>query len=146
MKKIFTSLLFTYLFANMVFAQKFDRVMENDIVMKITQAHVNGQNNTDIFKQNEAFLVVYKRKDKTYFANVWKKTGTQSYGEATPLAYEEKNGEMISVFSWDYQNTYDSKRGSTVVILKLKDSASTTTFDVRMSTEDNIDVYKGIVE
>lgn len=130
--------------------QKFDSITENDIVMQITEALIGDEDASEVHKEVGAFLVVYTRNGKPHFASVWPKVeDTQAYGEITPLAGEEQSadGEIISVFSWEYHDIVENKRGSKVVVMKLKNTESTTIFDVRMETLDGrLVIYKGYVK
>lgn len=147
MKQLITLLFTLFLFsATTANAQQLDSLREDDFVLSIVQAEVDGEDYSEQHYRNEAFLVFYRRDDTAYFANVWQKAGTQSYGKVTLLDKSETDEELTTVFLWKYANSYDDKTGTAQIIVRLITRPVATAFELSVLTESgSILLFKGYV-
>ena len=112
-------------------------------------------NNADVTKEYldaNAYLVFYRinGNEQIYFAGVWPKKGSQSYGRIYNVETTQNVGtqteyrnETIS-FKWSYANSYDNKVGTASVILGLVYKPNGTAFVLTMTTETlDESVYRG---
>ena len=118
----------------------------------ILEAIIDGNDVTDAYLENEAFLVIYESANgRLSLANVWNES--QSYGSISSLNHEyiretSNNYETdLFTFRWSYANTYDNKKGSCLVeLLKIYKKAGIA-FELRMVTGDmSVMIYKGFME
>jgi len=151
MKQIFT---FLILLSTIQFAKAQSNDIEEIQRFIISDVRYNKVDVTEKYLSEKAYMVLYrlKGKDEVYLANVWPKTGSQSYGnifdlkqtsnEATADSY--KNETLT--FKWSYQNDFDNKQGTATIKLGLVYKPTGIAFLLTMIT-DALDVtqYKGYV-
>lgn len=127
----------------------FSQKEENNVIAKfiITEATINGIDETDTYLEQEAYIVFYTfEKDKLiYMANYWQKNNTQSFGpmygtkslnhKETSKTYEAKEFN----FSWRYTNDYDNKTGTAKVLFTEIYKPNGVTFNIKIIPE-NLDV------
>jgi hypothetical protein len=89
----------------------------------VTSAKENGVDITQSVVNCGAYTVFYSVGDNTYMANYWEKQNTQSWGtiygitsETTPETSTSYKTDEFN-FSWNYQNSYDSKTGTCKCVL-----------------------------
>jgi hypothetical protein len=122
----------------------------------ITDASVNGIDNTPILLDQGAYSVFYTLNDDEgtiYMANYWEKDNTQSYG---PMYSTENNSfdETIETykadlfnFNWRYINDYDNKKGTAKVELTKIYKPQGITFILKIIPENlDIIIYKGYMD
>lgn len=150
MKKTFTLFFAACLFSVAANAQKLERLTDDDFVLSIIQVTIDGKDCTEVFLENEAFLALYERDGKLYFANCWQKAGTQSYGSITILEHKENNDaeyptETTSLL-WRYANTYDDKTGTANILMRLTYRPISVAFELSILTESaELLIFKGYV-
>lgn len=121
----------------------------------ITDAEVNGVNRTEQLLKEEAFLVLYRKSnesDTIYFANVWKKSDSQSFGRIFNSTYsEEKETDSTYAteqmrFRWSYKNNYDDEGGTATVKISIVHKPVGQAFKISIIPEDlDVLIYKGYV-
>lgn len=145
MKTIFTLLLIMLLTVTAK-AQQLEYLTEDDLVLSIVQAELDGEDYSELYVKNEAFLAFYYRDSTAYFANVWQKSDTQSYGRITLLELGETNNGMTASVIWKYANSYDDKIGTAQIILRLTNRPVSVSFELSVLTESgSLSIYKGYV-
>lgn len=150
MKRISTLLIICLFIGLTATAQQLERLQEDDFVLSIAQAEIDGEDYTDVYLKNNALLTFYERNDTLYFANVWQKAGSQSYGEITVLASKEYSNrkyptETVS-FLWEYANTYNDKVGIAIVILRITHRPVSSDYELSILTESTkLLSFKGYV-
>lgn len=121
----------------------------------ITDATQNGQDMTQDYLENGAYLVFYTSGDDNtlYMANFWPKTDSQSYGEVYSLetkSYEETSEQYevdIIRFNWRYINTYDKKRGTAKVEVTKIYKPQGIAFIIKIIPENlDILIFKGYMD
>lgn len=122
----------------------------------VTDASMNGENITqEVVTKGGAYTVFYQsgRSNLLYMANVWPKQNSQSWGalymeEIQNLPETSNQLETdIYFFRWEYQNSYDTKRGTCNIqfIKTYKPQGITST--LKMITEElDITIFKGHME
>ena len=148
MKKIIL-LLFALVFTSgLTYAQEETKLI-------ILEAKIDKADYTDIYLQNEAFLVFYYTEDEQLnMANVFPKEESQSYGKVSMWTEEKENPDTPEgyktesfVFRWSYINTYDTKTGSAVCNLKKIYKPSAIAYELYMLTEDASTLeFKGYID
>lgn len=127
-------------------AQQLEYLTEDDLVLSIVQAELDGEDYSELYVKNEAFLAFYYRDSTAYFANVWQKSDTQSYGRITLLELGETNNGMTASVIWKYANSYDDKIGTAQIILRLTNRPVSVSFELSVLTESgSLSIYKGYV-
>lgn len=121
----------------------------------ITDATINGVDQTPTLLANKAYTVFYKSDNDglIYMANVWPKSNSQSYGPMYSVESQRKRETYetyeadIFYFNWRYINTYDSKKGTAKVqVIKIYKPQGVA-FTVKVIPENlDIIVYKGYME
>lgn len=131
--------------------------IDQDVIAKfiITDASVNGVDNTPILLDQGAYTVFYTSKNDglIYMANYWEKDNTQSYGPMYSAANDSYNETVetykadIFNFNWRYINDYDDKKGTAKVQLTKIYKPQGITFILKIIPE-NLDViiYKGYMD
>jgi len=146
MKNTLTLLLITCLSVGAASAQQLDYLQEDDFVLSIIQAEIDGEDYSELYYRNKAFLAFYKRDSVAYFTNCWQKAGTQSYGRAVLLEQHETEDEMTSVILWKYANTYDDETGTAIILLRLIHRPVAVAFELSILTESaKMLIFKGYV-
>lgn len=146
MRKLFTLLFVACLYTGTATAQKLEHLKDEDFVMSIIQVEIDGEDYSESYCRAEAFLVFYSRDSVAYFANVWPKAGTQSYGGAILLDLHETDDEMTTVIQWKYANTYDDETGTAQIVLRLINRPVSVAFELFIITEKaEMLMFKGYV-
>ncbi|WP_027002392.1 hypothetical protein [Hugenholtzia roseola] len=98
---------------------------QDDVCFKVTNYTIDGVNRDNIAINNDVALCFYTSESGTFsFANVWRESDSQSYGACTALKKRSvaetstQYGYDEYKFTWNYQNTYDYKRGTCAVTLR----------------------------
>lgn len=148
MKRFFL-LLFALVFTSgLTYAQEETKLI-------ILEAKIDKADYTDIYLQNEAFLVFYYTEDEQLnMANVFPKEESQSYGKVSMWTQEKESPDTPEgyktesfVFRWSYINTYDTKTGSAVCNLKKIYKPSAIAYELYMLTEDASTLeFKGYID
>lgn len=134
------------LFAGTASAQQLYCLQEDDFVLSIIQAEIDGEDYSELYCQMDAFLAFYNRDGVAYFASCWQKAGTQSYGRVTLLEQDETEDEMTSVILWKYANTYDDETGTAQILLRLTRRPVSVAFELSILTESaKMLMFKGYV-
>ncbi len=108
----------------------------------ILEAVIDGEDATDFYIDQSAYVVFYNVDEEPYFAIMCPKDDTQSYGKLT--LYDHKGtpetSEMYKMdeikFRWSYINSYDSKRGSAMCYFTKIYKPNAVAFELSMVTED----------
>jgi len=95
---------------------------DQSVTYKITNYSVNGVNYDDLALNSDVAISFYMCDNTTMcFANLWRNTGSQSYGGVYALKSKEIpetpstfGGEEYK-FTWKFLNTYDDKKGEAAV-------------------------------
>ena len=148
MKKIIL-LLFALVFtSSLTYAQE-------DVKLIILEAKLDKVDYTDMYLQNEAYLVLYTTDDgQLNLANVLPVAKSQSYGKVSMWTEEKDSPDTPEgyktesfLFRWSYNNTYDTKTGSAVCCLKKIHKPRAIAYELYMLTEDASTLeFKGYVE
>lgn len=84
----------------------------------VIEATMNGIDVTSQVVNNEVYTVFYETDEGLlYMANVWERSGTQSWGPIFNVVnehYPETNTTYESdefLFDWAFRNSYDTKKG-----------------------------------
>jgi hypothetical protein len=116
MKKIITLILTCFLFIGKFYAQS------EDIVYKITNYEINGENYDQVALEENIALTFYKDDNGNFcFANVFRNADTQSYGRIYGFTrkFIEETAEQFAhedmQFTWDFANSYDEVKGKASV-------------------------------
>lgn len=126
--------------------QLLEQLREDDLVLSIVQATIDGDDCTELYLQNDAFLAFYNRDSVTYFANAWQKSKSQSYGEAILLEHKETDEEITYRALWKYANTYNEETGKAVIYLRLFPRPITVGFEICIITEKaSLMIFRGYV-
>jgi hypothetical protein len=121
----------------------------------ITEATVNGEDNTSILREQGAYTVFYKfeNDDLIHMANYWPKANSQSFGpmySAENTTYEETYESYkadVFHFNWRYTNDYDDKKGTAKVQLTKVFKPKGVSFILKIIPENlDIIIYKGYME
>ena len=152
MKKSILFILYFISFSSLLNSQS---KISNDIPIKydsnkttfgkffITSSLENEKNTTINILENGAFIVFYtgdQNKD-LYMANVWPKSGSQSYGKTysyNTFDIEDPISGIVTtntLFKWDYLNSYNSIKGSATVIVEQTNSQKPNTFKIIIITD-----------
>ena len=149
MKRFFLLLFALILTASSSYAQ------DKETRLIILEAKIDKADYTDIYLQNQAFLVFYYTEDEQLnMANVFPKEESQSYGKVSMWAKEKENPDTPEgyktesfVFRWSYANSYDSKTGSAICKLKKIYKPSAIAYELQMLTEDTSTLeFKGYID
>lgn len=125
---------------------KLERLQADDFVLSIVQAEIDKEDYSEQHYRNEAFLAFYKRECTDYFAYVWQKIGTQSYGKVTLLKDNETERERELTFLWKYVNSHDDRTGTAQILLRLINRPVIVAFQLSILTESgSLSMYKGYV-
>jgi hypothetical protein len=130
---------------------------EQEVIAKfiITDASVNGIDNTPTILEQGAYTVFYTSQDDglIYMANYWPKNDTQSFGpmySAETVAYNETYETYkadIFYYNWRYTNDYDGKSGTAKVQLTKIYKPQGVAFILKIIPENlDIIIYKGFME
>ena len=148
MKRFFL-LLFALVFTSgLTYAQEETKLI-------ILEAKIDKADYTDIYLQNQAFLVFYYTEDEQLnMANVFPKEESQSYGKVSMWTEEKENPDTPEgyktesfIFRWSYINTYDTKTGSAICKLKKIYKPSAIAYELQMLTEDASTLeFKGYID
>lgn len=121
----------------------------------ITEATLNNIDYTQKIIEQGAYTVFYITNDDSllYMANCWPKTKSQSYGPVYSMesnSYEATDSTLKSDvfdFNWEFSNTYDEKKGiSMVQLIKMYD-LNEVYFILKINIEDEgVLIYKGYME
>lgn len=132
-----------------LYSQKKQRELVKFIVLEAKQ---NGVDYTDWALDKGNYLVFFLNEyDKLCFSNVT--DGEQSHGLVSNMRHQEIEETETTytadyyTFRWSYSNTYDGKKGSSLVELTKIYKEQAVAFVIKMITE-NMDVltYKGYME
>ena len=149
MKQTFTLLLVAFaLIGTQRNAQQLKRLKEGDIALSIIQAEIDGEDYTEKYLENGAFLAFYTEDGQECFTNAWCKPDTQSYGTVVLLEYNNDTEEGIETASylWKYANTYDDHRGTAIILVSYIHRAVSVAFELCIMTEEaEILIFKGYV-
>lgn len=139
-----------------LFALKFGYAQSQETSMKMTilDAKLSGTNVSDWYLERKQFLTIYTNSDdEVCFANVSAVNDEQSFGEIFGLEVEDTaetdstyQGKDL-IFSWKYNNTYNSKEGTARIRINLIYKPQGVVFHCNMILE-NLDIieYTGYVE
>jgi hypothetical protein len=121
----------------------------------ITDASVNGVDNTPAILDQGAYTVFYTFQDdgQIYMANYWPKNDSQSYGpmysaETNSLneTYETYKADIF-YYNWRYTNDYNGKSGTAKVQLTKIYKPQGVAFILKIIPENlDVIVYKGYME
>lgn len=91
----------------------------------IKNAYVKGQDYSNLYRDADAYLVLYDKDGTACMAIVMSKKNSRSYGsisdmdvqhyEATPYSYERD----VLKYTWNYQNSYDNNKGEALCRLDV---------------------------
>jgi len=121
----------------------------------ITDASINGVDQTALYLEAGAYLVFYTSGDDNTLnmANVWPKSDSQSYGSTFSMeskSYDETSDQYevdIIRFNWRYVNTYDTKRGTAKVEVTKIYKPQGIAFIIKIIPENlDILIYKGYMD
>lgn len=148
MKKLIFSIL-TILTVNSVFSQS------TEVTYKVTNYSINGENFDNLALTGDVSLSFYMCDDNTLcFTNHWRNNNSQSYGGVYSLKKSETLETSKSYatseykFTWQFFNTYDSKRGNaavTITNIYISNTVKFTAEIVVLATNDVL-VFKGYLE
>lgn len=134
------------------------RAQKQEVIAKfiITDASINGVNMSQlIVTEGGGYTVFYtvEGRNLLYMANVWSKQNTQSWGalymedvQSYPETVDQYKTEIF-FFRWEYQNSYDTKKGTCSIqfIKTYKPQGVAST--LKMITEElDVTIYKGYME
>ena len=152
MKKSILLIFFFILFSNFLNSQtkiskdvpiKFDSNKTTFGKFFITSSLENEKNTTINILENGAFIVFYtgNQNNDLYMANVWPKSGSQSYGKTYNYNTFDVKDPISGIvttntlFKWDYLNSYNSIEGSATVIVEQTNSQKPNTFKIIIITD-----------
>jgi hypothetical protein len=130
---------------------------EQKVIAKfvITDASVNGVDNTPIILDQGAYTVFYNFKNDglIYMANYWPKNDSQSYGpmysaenQSLNETYETYKADIF-YYNWRYTNDYDGKSGTAKVQFTKIYKPQGVAFVLKIIPENlDIIIYKGYME
>jgi hypothetical protein len=130
---------------------------EQKVIAKfiITDASVNGVDNTPIILDQGAYTVFYNFDNDglIYMANYWPKNDSQSYGpmysaetQSLNETYETYKADIF-YYNWRYTNDYDGKSGTAKVQLTKIYKPQGVAFVLKIIPENqDIIIYKGYME
>jgi len=148
MKKILLSI-----FASLIISLAFGQ--DINVTYKVTNYSINGANYDDLALNGDVSLSFYNCDENTLcFTNHWRTTNSQSYGAV--YAFKERKvaetsttyGGVEFKFTWQFFNTYDSKRGQAAVTITNIIIGNTVKFTAEIVVLDTneILVFKGYLE
>ena len=114
MKRIFIIIVLTLFTYNYTNAQKQKELAR----FYVTHAEQNGEDITPWASSEQIFSVFYEQDGILYLANYCQKSKTQSWGatwghETQQIPETSENYQTsILYFNWNYQNSYDTRRGT----------------------------------
>lgn|SRR5690554_1389360 len=107
-----------------VFASTILYGQNTNITYKVTNYSINGENYDYLaLNENVSLVFYYGDNEELCFANYWRNTNSQSYGQVYALKVSdspETRDEYATTqlkFTWYYFNTYDSKSGQAAVTI-----------------------------
>lgn len=126
-----------------------------EITYKVTNYSINGVSHDKLALSADVSLSFYKCQDQSLcFTNNWRNKDSQSYGGVYSLKVKDipETNETYSAkefkFTWNYYNTYDSKRGQAAVTLTNIYIENTVKFTAEIVLLDTNEVllFKGYLE
>lgn len=148
MKRLIFSIL-TILTISSVFGQS------TEITYKVTNYSINGENYDNLALAGDVSLSFYMCDDNTLcFTNHWRNNNSQTYGGVYSLKKRETPetsttyATMEFKFTWQFFNTYDSKRGNAAVTITNIFIGNTVKFTAEIIVLDTNEVlvFKGYLE
>jgi hypothetical protein len=122
--------------------------------LPINKARLNRKDCTAFYVQSNAYLVFYlDEKDSLCLANVVPKMNSQSFGRVYLLKKQTRLNESFESypadfysFKWNYENTYDSAKGTAdVELVKIyKPHGATFSCTIRPDSQDKYE-YSGSI-
>lgn len=148
MKRLIFSIL-TILTISSVFGQS------TEITYKVTNYSINGENYDNLALAGDVSLSFYMCDDNTLcFTNHWRNNNSQTYGGVYSLKKRETPETSTTYatlefkFTWQFFNTYDSKRGNAAVTITNIFIGNTVKFTAEIIVLDTNEVlvFKGYLE
>ncbi len=91
----------------------------------IKNAHINGQDFSEYYRDAGAYLFLYDKDDTACMAIVMSNRNSQSFGTVTDLDTKHYNATPYSYerdvlkYTWNFQNSYDNDRGEAICRLDI---------------------------
>lgn len=126
-----------------------------DVTYKVTNYSINGVNYDNLALAGDVSLSFYMCDNNTLcFTNHWRNNNSQSYGGVYSLKTREipetstTYAAMEFKFTWQFFNTYDSKRGNAAVTITNIFIGNTVKFTAEIIVLDTNEVlvFKGYLE
>lgn len=99
--------------------------------LKITRAYLDNENLSEIYKNSQQYIHLYKNDGKLFISNVG--DSGESYGNVFYTNISPVDGGVYINGQWHYRNTYDSLSGYASVLIFLNQNGK---FKMEIGTED----------
>lgn len=138
-----------------VFTFSLVQAQNTEVTYKVTNYEVNGVNYDNLALNADVSLSFYMCDDNTLcFTNHWRNNNSQSYGGV--YSFKKRDipetattyGASEFKFTWNFFNTYDSKRGKAAVTITNIFIGNTIKFTAEIIVLDTNEVlvFKGYLE
>lgn len=133
----------------------FINAQSTDVTYKVTNYLINGVNYDNLALQADVSLSFYMCDNNTLcFTNNWRNNNSQSYGGVYSFnsrdipETSDSYGSKEFKFTWNFFNTYDSKRGQAHVTISNIYIGNTVKFVAEIVVLDTNEVltFKGYLE
>ncbi len=120
-----------------------------DVVYKVTNYSINGENYDDIALEEDVSLAFYLNEEESLcFANVWRNSQSESYGKVyslkkTETAETDSTYAMNEIkFTWNFVNSYNVETGNAAVTIQNFFFENTVLFSAKIIVMDTMEVLK----